>query len=199
MTDSIKPPKLATLMLRLFASEPDFPQIVGDLSEEFHNHLLTSGPDAARRSYWREAIRNLWVLAKRLSTIRVLAVAGLSFGIWIFSLWPFTQWLNNRPEGYNSLFGHLLTLYLYVGTISLALGVLMSLFLRGRERMLRLAFTGFYLLFLICLQVISPIPVFGKYYIYNVINWSLTLGAFWMGSWWIGRRRLRRLAGPTVR
>lgn len=196
MTNSITPPKFATLLLSLFASEPDFPQIEGDLSEEFHNCLLASGPDVARRSYRREAFRNMWALAKRSSTMRVLAVAALSICISVFSVGPFSHWLNTLDLGGSAFALTLLLLYLFNTTIALVLGILMSLFLRGCERMLRLAFTGFYLLYFICGYVIIMWPlVLNRYFTLNIINLSLELSAFWMGSVWISRRRLRRLAG----
>src|SRR5262249_24575591 len=113
MTDFIAPPKLATLLLSLFASEPDFPQIEGDLSEEFHNHLLESGPDVARHSYWREAFRNMWALAKRSSTIKVLAQAALSICISVFSVGPFSHWLNTLDLGGSAIALTLLLLSLF--------------------------------------------------------------------------------------
>lgn len=195
MTNSIMPPKLATLLLNLFASEPDFPQIEGDLSEEFHNHLLASGPNVARRSYRREAFRNMWALAKRSSTIRVIVVAALSICILIFSGGPFSRWLITLDLGGSAFAITLLLLYLFNTTIALVLGILMSRFLRGRERMLRVAFTGFYLLYFICSYVIVGPFVLNRYFTLNVINWSVVFSAFWMGSVWISRRRLRQLAG----
>jgi hypothetical protein len=196
MTNSITPPKLATLLLRLFSGEPDLPQIEGDLSEEFYNHLLASGPNVARRSYWREAFRNLWALAKRPGTIQVLAVAALSVCISVFSVGPFSHWLATLDLGGSAFTLTLLSLYLFNGTVALALGILMSRFLRGRERMLRMAVTGFYLLYIICGYAIIMGPLaLNSLFTLNVINWSLVISAFWMGSLWIDRRRLRRLAG----
>jgi hypothetical protein len=39
MTHSIKPPEPAVALLSLLAAEPDFPQIEGDLSEEFNTRV----------------------------------------------------------------------------------------------------------------------------------------------------------------
>ncbi len=195
MTNSITPPKLATLLLSLFASEPDFPQIEGDLSEEFHNCLLTSGPKVARRSYRREAFRTMWALAKRSSTIQVLAVALLSICISIFSVGPFSHWLTTLDFRGSAFALTLFLIFLFNTTMALALGLLMSRFLRGRENMLRMAFTGFYLLYFICGYGITRGPlVIDMYFTLNVVNLSLVLIAFWMGSVWISWRRLRRLA-----
>jgi hypothetical protein len=181
--------------MSLFASEQDFPQIEGDLSEEFHNCLLASGPDVARRSYWREAFRNMWALAKRFSTIKVLAVAAFSISISVFSVGPFSHWLITLDLGRSGFALTLVLLYLFNTTIALVLGILMSRFLRGRERMLRLAFTGFYLLYFICGYVIMGRLVLDMYLTLNLVNWSLILIAFWLGSVWISQHRLRRLAG----
>lgn len=195
MTDSIMPPKLATLLLSLFASEPDFPQIEGDLSEEFHKHLLASGPNVARRSYRREAFRNMWALAKRPSTIRVVVVAVLSICIWGLSVESFSHWFITLDLGGSTFALSLLLLYLFNTTVALMLGILTTRFLREREQMLRLAFTGFYMLYFICGSVIIGSLGLNLYFALNVINWSLVVSAFWMGSAWISRRRHRRLAG----
>ncbi len=194
MTKSITPPKLATLLLRLFAGEPDFPQIEGDLSEEFHKHLLASGPDVARRSYRREAFRNMWALAKRPSTVGVVAAAALSIGVWVVSVESFSHWLTNLDFSGSAFALNLSFIYLFNATIALMLGVSASRFLREREQMLRVTFTGFYLLYVLCGYLIMGPLVINRYFALSIINWSLALGAFWIGSAWITRRRLRRLA-----
>lgn len=195
MTNYSSPPKLATLLLSLFASEPDFPQIEGDLSEEFHNHLLASGPNVARRAYWREAFRNMWALAKRPSTIQIAAAAGLSVCVSIFSVGPFSRWLNTFDLGGSAFAITLLLLYLFNAMVALVLGISTSRFLRGRERLLRLGFTTFYLLYFICGYVITGPLILNMYFTLNVINWSFVVSAFWMGSMWVSRRSPRRLAG----
>ena len=194
MTDSITPPKLPTLLLSLFAGEPDFPQIEGDLSEEFHKHLLASGPDVARRAYRREAFRNAWVLAKRPGTAGVFAVAALSIFVSVFSAGSFSHWLTTLDFAGPAFALTLSLIYLFNTTIALVLGVSTSRFLRGREQTLRAAFTGFYLLFVVCGYVIMGPLVINRYFTLSVINWSLVLGAFWVGSAWMSRRRLRRRA-----
>jgi hypothetical protein len=192
MTHSIRPPKLATLLLRLFASEPDFPQIEGDLSEEFHRRLLATNPRAARRLYWRDTFRNLWALAKRLSMIQVLGVAALCVGVSIFTSRLLGDWLifYIKPP---TLALILLLFNLFKTAIVLILGILMSLLLRGRERLLRLAFTGFCLLYLMILggHLLPKEPFLWGL---NIIDWSLVVTCFWMGSAWMSRRRARRRA-----
>ena len=199
MTHSITPPKLATLMLSFFASEPDFPQIEGDLGEEFHNCLLASGPQVARRSYWREALRNMWALAKRSSTIQVLAMAALSVFVFPLIVPPFFHWLDTFYFVSQVAGLQLFLLAIFEMTISVVLSVLLSRVLSGRERMLRMTFTGFYLLINMSIYLVFGWPdllnIRPLYFVLNLINWALVVIAFWMGSVWVNRRRLRRLAG----
>src|SRR5262245_19905685 len=77
MLESVKPPQTAASLLGLFASEPDFPQIEGDLSEEFHQRMHINGLRSARRWYCRETFRNVLVFIKRPRILQVFAVAAL--------------------------------------------------------------------------------------------------------------------------
>ena len=198
MTDATKPPRLAAQLLSFFAAEPDFPQIEGDLDEEFHNWLLAYGPAVARRSYWREALRSMWALTKRSSTIQVLALAALSVLVFPLAVPPFFHWLDTFYDVVLVAELQLLLLALFEAMIALLLGGLLSRFLSGHERMLRLSFTGFYLMTNIGLYIwigwprVSDIRLL--YLGMNLINWSLIIIAFWMGSVWSSRRRLRRAA-----
>ena len=194
MTDSIRPPKLATLLLSAFASEPDFPQIEGDLSEEFHNLLLASGPKRARRWYWREAFRNLWALSKRPRTIQVLAAAAFSVLVYKFTAGQFFQWLRTELYLAPRVPGLLLFLMAVFETaIALVLGVLMSRLLGGRERMLRLAFAGCFALFLMRNYLVVSLPFDSRLLLMSVSS-SFIFIAFWMGSVWITRHRIQRRA-----
>jgi hypothetical protein len=197
MTDSIKPPGFATLLLSIFASEPDFPEIAGDLSEEFHYRLLTSNQQTARRLYWRDTFRNLWALTKRPSTIQVFAVAALCVCISVFSPRLFINQLNRFYSGIPDFVFMMLLLYLFNTTIALLSGGLMSYFIRGRELMLRLAFAAFYLLYVVSISGYAfaiRYFVMDKYFTLNIANWFLTIIAFWIGSLWMGKRRLRQRA-----
>src|SRR5262247_2114341 len=77
MPESENPPRTAALLLSIFASEPDFPQIEGDLSEEFHLRVRMNGQRSARRWYWCETFRNALVFIKRPRILQALAVAAL--------------------------------------------------------------------------------------------------------------------------
>jgi hypothetical protein len=78
MPDRVQQPRLATVLLSLFSTEPDFPEIEGYLSEEFHDRVNTAGPTAAQRWYLREALRNVSTLTLRQfarSPVQTLAIS----------------------------------------------------------------------------------------------------------------------------
>ena len=58
-----RPPTVALGLLCFFAARPDFPAIVGDLKEEFHQREESLGLKEARRWFWRETFRTVWALA----------------------------------------------------------------------------------------------------------------------------------------
>ena len=57
-----RPPTVALGLLCFFAARPDFPAIVGDLKEEFHQREKSLGLKEARRWFWRETFRTVWAL-----------------------------------------------------------------------------------------------------------------------------------------
>ena len=65
MSELLKPPAVPVAILNFFASQPDFPAVAGDISEEFHQRAQNSGANAAKRWYWREAFRNALALTWR--------------------------------------------------------------------------------------------------------------------------------------
>jgi putative ABC transport system permease protein len=65
MPECFEPPRGAVLLLSFFWSDPEFPQILGDLFEEFQERVGVAGETAARRWYWRESLRNAWALTRR--------------------------------------------------------------------------------------------------------------------------------------
>jgi len=62
--DELKPPSAASQLLS-WIRDPHLPQILGDMSEEYGERARSLGAAAARRWYWREAIRNAGVLVWR--------------------------------------------------------------------------------------------------------------------------------------
>src|SRR5262245_21643886 len=138
MPDQSKPPRGALLLLSIYRSKPDFPQIEGDLNEEFHQVLLASGTRAAHRWYWREALRNIWAFTKRPGSI-------LLFGLGAFCVVTFRfipPMLMSLTRNRLSLMPRGLLLVLFQVTCGLALGVLASFMVRGGKRILRLSFAG---------------------------------------------------------
>jgi hypothetical protein len=189
------PPKFATLLLRLFSGEPDFPEIEGDLNEEFHNQLVASGPNVAHRSYRREALRNVWALAKRPRAIRVLGVTLSSVFVFPLTVPPFFEWLDTFSLVSRAPAFQVILLALFEITVAVLLGALTSRLVRGAERVLRAAFTGFYLLFNISIYLLTSEPAVIEarllYFSLNVVNWSLILAAFWIASIRISQAGLR--------
>jgi hypothetical protein len=68
--DELKPPSAASQLLS-WIRDPHLPQILGDLSEEYGERARSLGAAAARRWYWREAIRNAFVLLQRRPALQV--------------------------------------------------------------------------------------------------------------------------------
>jgi len=66
-------PRIASWLVYLFAPAEQAEAIVGDMLEEFSNRAERSGVAAARRWYWREAVR---------TTVH-LAAAGISSAPWL--------------------------------------------------------------------------------------------------------------------
>jgi hypothetical protein len=148
MPESVNPPQMAALLLSIFASEPDFPQIEGDLREEFHQHRQMNGLRSARHWYWRETFRNVFVLTKRPRILQALAIAALCIVVPRIAYRPYLTWLSAELREAPRVPGLLFfLLFLYGVCLKLALGILAGHILRGRERILISAFTVFYLLF----------------------------------------------------
>ena len=148
MPESVNPPQMAALLLSVFASEPDFPQIEGDLREEFHQHRQMNGLRSACRWYWRETFRNVFVLIKRPRILQVLAIAALCIVVPRIAYRPYLTWLSAELREAPRVPGLLFFLLLLYGVcFKLALGILAGHILRGRERILISAFTVFYLFF----------------------------------------------------
>ena len=120
------PPRAASILLNLFASEADFAMVLGDLSEEFQKRASAQGHVSARCWYWRESFRNVfaWIAREFLRTpVQVLTItllADVSAQIMLRPLhyWP---WI---PFFWSILVPSLL----YAGT-----GAIASSFVRGRE------------------------------------------------------------------
>jgi hypothetical protein len=62
-SDFVQPPHIATWLLSLFALPEDFESIAGDLLEEFSLLAPQLGESAARKWYWRQAMKTVPQLA----------------------------------------------------------------------------------------------------------------------------------------
>jgi len=148
MAELLKPPAVPTAILNFFASQPDFPAVAGDISEEFQHRGQSSGPVAAKRWYWRDAFRNAFALTWRelaRTPVRtaVMAIACILAVDAVTALYVGVRWqfFLGRPE--DLYFDHA---YRYIVVLlnllpSLAMGWVGGRLLRGREWALALMFT----------------------------------------------------------
>jgi hypothetical protein len=191
MFDSDRPPRLANLLLRPFSGEPDFPQIEGDMREEFHNRIQTSGVQTANSWYRREALRNVWALSRRPRVIQVFLMAVLAVLVYRFTVPLSARWLSPALHAAPRIPGLQFSLvFTFAAVVSLSMGALMTRGVRGRERMLRLSFSGLFTLF-----IIGRGWMIGYYdirFLLYPITSALILVAFWIGSLWVSRDGLRR-------
>ncbi len=184
MLETLRPPKGASLLLNLFASEPDFPQVEGDLSEEFQQLALQSGPSAARQWYWREALRNALAFVTRRESINALGAGLLALAIFRLVMPLFSHWLRNELVSVQRVPSlGILLITLFEITSSFLLGAVMSRMLKGREPLLRLTFTVTYLV-----TVASFIIRSGMYVWWTPLKFSVNLFGllFVITSFWIG-------------
>jgi hypothetical protein len=195
MPETVRPPRPAGLLLRLFASDPDFEALAGDLDEEFHQHLRSSGPQAARRWYRREALRTAWALATRwrrleVLVLTVLAIAVLRVAFLLFFVWLHAELVSApRTAGLQALL-----LLVFECAVAMAVGAGTTRLVSGRETMLRLAFTVLYLAqwgyLAYRVDIRPPAP---RLFLF-VWNTLWIAGSFWVGSLATSRRRRRPVA-----
>jgi hypothetical protein len=87
------PPRIADWLIRLFAPAEQGEAIAGDLIEEFSQLVQSSGIDAARRWYWREAIRTaVHLAAAAISTAPWKTAAAVAAGVLL------SRYLGTVPE-----------------------------------------------------------------------------------------------------
>ncbi len=198
MSELLKPPAIPVAILNFFASQPDFPAVAGDISEEFHQRAQNSGANAARRWYWREAFRNAVALTLRelsrtpvrttLMALSCFFAVSIVTNIELNYLWRLGLMYGPRP--WRVLTIQLLTL--------LATGLAGGKVLPGREWALALAFTS------ICLAVglrdslVSRVHFSAPQLEFVIVGNVLCLGAFWLGCLWIRRSRSRSPKQPAL-
>jgi hypothetical protein len=199
MSELLKPPAVPAAILNFFASQPDFPAVAGDISEEFHQRAQSSGAEAAHRWYWREAFRNALALTWRelaRTPVRTMLVAiGCLVGVSaVMALYGFLRFYPLQPDALETVVRHgnvLIALYLIA---SLAMGWIGGRLLRGREWALALTFTfvsacvtlpgTWYLVFVYKVDLSTPLWAIA------ILGNVLRQGAFWLGCLWIRVIRL---------
>jgi len=199
MANTTKPPYWATLLLSLFAGESDFPQIEGDLREEFYQLASESGREPARAWYWRQAWRNATTLIRRPSMINTLV--GAAFCVAVFRLvTPLVfRWLRFELSSAPRTPGlRFVLITLFEITFVFILGLLISRVLKGRESLLRLTFTLFYLL------IPANIILFSRIYaVWLNKPWHFAMDQlvllFVITSFWIGSLMIERFGQKQSR
>jgi len=167
-----EPPAIATGILCFFASQPDFPALMGDLKEEFHQRAQISGIKAATRWFWRETFRTGWALTvgealrtpilTTLTAVICFIAIGASTALYAYlSQWNLVDLVYGRQA-----FPVLVVLNVIP---SLAVGWTGGRLLQGREWALALTF----ILISFCMAV------FGTLYLLSAVrsdlDWLMTL------------------------
>jgi hypothetical protein len=201
MSQLLKPPAVAVAILNFFASQPDFPAVAGDISEEFHQRAHNSGPQAAKRWYWREAFRNALPLTWRELMRTPIRTTLIAFGCFlganlITDLYAFLKYYPLPAMNVFNDQSHRGLNYLVNFIAYLATGWVAGRLLRGREWALTLTFT------LVSACLVLP----GMWYLFFVLKTNLPpsirefvivgnvlrIGAFWLGSLGIRHLRIRQ-------
>jgi hypothetical protein len=185
------PPRWILFLLWPFKGEPCYPQIEGDLCEEFQQQV-EHGLSAARRWYYREICRSFCAMIWRWAMIPVIIIPFLCIAIddslRLAFLATFISW--HLPFSIGICIDCLLNPVI----IGLSLGAVCSRVLKGHERLIRLLFGVLQIGTLIITHVMG-IGVFGpspamRFFLIGLIHFRFvwTLIFFWMGSVWIERR-----------
>ncbi len=148
MPEITAPPEWFLFLLWPFKGEPCYPQIEGDLNEEFQQDVAERGNRAARRRYFREVLRNVWFLFFRWITMQAIVLPAVCITLIVLLPSPlFAPQLRVFAAELHLSKSWMVVLDFFIrGTLGLSLGIACSQILRGHERMLRLAFIGYVLL-----------------------------------------------------
>jgi len=205
-------PRWILFLLWPFKGESCYPQIEGDLSEEFQQRVSKHGIADARRWYRREVCRNFWSLTLRWPTIAVIVLplffvalrdsTPIPFMYLLLPLRPFLDPLLAAPGTAMHIMSIIALLLPTTIIPGLAFPVVCSALLRGHERIIRLVFTAYFLglsaMFginhfnsliwelRIGMGILSPVIVLG------LLEPVYILPFIWMSSIWVERRRSRQ-------
>jgi hypothetical protein len=197
MPEIANPPGGILLLLWPFKGEWNYPQIVGDLNEEYRQRAAEEGSPAALRWYRREILRTLWILIWRPATLGAIVVPLICAALLGFFTGPLlllssVLWQGRAPITPAVLVAIVCCNAMMDGFIS---GAVASRLLPGHERMVRLVLAAFHVgLSGMRVMMIADIPwiplllSFGRTFV-------LTVPFVWIGSVWIERRNRRRIAG----
>jgi hypothetical protein len=199
MPEITAPPKWILLLLWPFRGELCYPQIEGDLSEEFHQREVEHGMSSARQWYYREVCRNFWSMIWRWVTIPVIIVPLVCMVLADFLHFPIFWRMYSAWHLKGFILGIVIDSLPIASIIGLSLGIICSLMLRGHERLVGLAFGAYQLVTLIMqivtAKVFGPSPVIRTFLLGLIyLKPICTLVFFGMGSTWIERRDHRRRA-----
>jgi hypothetical protein len=137
-----KPPRAAVWLVELFAPIESAEGVLGDLEEEFVGQLTRSGHRAARRWYWRQALRTAVHLvsgavraAPWSTTAQVLA--SLVVSLWLYGMmngWV-ARLVSNLPiyDYDTSIWSWRAAALIRFIVLPIALGWSIAAFARGRE------------------------------------------------------------------
>jgi hypothetical protein len=196
MSEIAKPPVGILLLLWPFKGERNYPQIVGDLNEEYRQRAEETGIPAALRWYRREIWRTFWVLTWRPVILAAIVVPLVCVSLLGFLTWPLLRVLSIPWRGLASIPGVILAIILcckatFDGFVS---GAVASRILPGLERIVRVMFTAFYVtlagLRVMVIGEVSWLPMLLMY----GRSLILTVPFVWAGSIWVERRNRRRAA-----
>jgi hypothetical protein len=194
MSELLKPPAIPSAMLNFFSAQPDFAAVIGDITEEFHQRVRSSGARPAKLWFWREAFRNALALTAReilRRPVRTIIVAlgcvlAVNFATGLYARYAFDP-------------AHWWVLFLVQLVTAVSLGWTGARLLPGREWALALTYS----LASACwagmgIAVIGHMPAF-------VIHpsWPLRLLAIWgtalrQGVFWLGCLWIRRQGSPSA-
>lgn len=200
MPELLKPPTIPLAILNFFRSQPDFPALAGDISEEFYQRVQSSGPAGARRWFWRQAMRNGCALTWRelmrtpvrtsLIALGCLAAVNLISGVYPLLIIYFGR---GRVDDllYDRAVRNVFLALVVIGP--LPVGWMGGRLLRGREWALALTFSFFYGLiaaigtayFTLVLDY-APLPP--TLWTFAILGNALRHGSLWAGCLWARSR-----------
>ena len=208
----VTPPRGPSLLLKCFASDPTFSAVMGDLSEEFLTRAAANGQAAANRWYWREAVRNATVLARRellRTPVKALAISlligqglPLLLGKVVLPLLVNLQWAFVPPRfwlWFNIVLPVSIALLLYAGS-----GAVAARLLRAREFALAVSFAtvctvGFAITWSILYYSAAKgrlpgVDTLSKLSGRLLLEWAGMVVAYSLGCFWIRWRRLQQIS-----